>query len=80
MKLEEFITIIKKENLSEPIINKKPINLINVYGYFFENGIFIAYRTDDKSYMFLTKNFLSEEQVLDELLEWLRNKKIIDNL
>ena len=61
-------------------LNQKPINLINSYGYYYDSGNYVAYRTDEKAYMFVTKNFSSEEQVLDELLDWLRNKKIIDNL
>lgn len=80
MKIEDFKTIVKNEQLMEPILNQKPINLINSYGYYFDSGNYVAYRTDEKAYMFVTKNFSLEEQVLDELLDWLRNKKIIDNL
>ena len=80
MKIEDFKTIVKNEQLMEPILNQKPINLINSYGYYYDSGNYVAYRTDEKAYMFVTKNFLLFVQVLDELLDWLRNKKIIDNL
>lgn len=80
MKIEDFKTIVRNEQLMEPILNQKPINLINSYGYYYDSGNYVAYRTDEKAYMFVTKIFSSEEQVLDELLDWLRNKKIIDNL
>lgn len=80
MKIEDFKTIVRNEQLMEPILNQKPINLINSYGYYYDSGNYVAYRTDEKAYMFVTKKFSSEEQALDELLDWLRNKKIIDNL
>lgn len=79
MRIEDFKTIVKNEQLMEPILNQKPINLINTYGYYYDAGNYVAYRTDEKAYMFVTKTFSSEEKVLDELLEWLRNKKIIDD-
>jgi hypothetical protein len=80
MTVENFKSIITQENLTEPILNQKPINMINAYGYYYESGSYIAFRTDEKAYMFITKEFNSEEKVLDELLEWLRNKKNLDNL
>ena len=35
MRIEDFKTIVKNEQLMEPILNQKPINLINTYGYYY---------------------------------------------
>lgn len=48
MKIEDFKTIVKNEQLMEPILNQKPINLINSYGYYYDSGNYVAYRTDEK--------------------------------
>ena len=57
---------------------KIPNDKILTYGYYRENNNFIAYRTNERAGIYLKKICSSEDEVLELLLRWLRNKKIME--
>jgi hypothetical protein len=78
MKINEFYEIIANESLDMPLIDEVPNNRILTYGYYREQNNFVAYRTNERAGIFLTKKCSSEDEVLQVLLKWLRNKKIME--
>lgn len=79
MSKEDFLDIIQKEQLIKPMLNRNPNNLVNVFGYYYNEG-WIVYETDERATVFRSKTFETEEKALLELLEWLRDQHYIDSL
>ncbi len=78
MSINDFCEIIAKESLDKPLLNEVPNDRILTYGYYRERNNFVAYRTNERAGIFLKKNCSSEDEVLEVLLKWLRNKKIME--
>ena len=78
MNINEFCKIITNESLDKPLLNEIPDDKILTYGYYRENNNFIAYRTNERAGIYLKKICSSEDEVLELLLRWLRNKKIME--
>lgn len=51
MNYKEFKTILKNEGLRIPELNTNPNDLINVFGYYYDNG-WIVYETDERATIF----------------------------
>ena len=79
MNKEELLKIISKEGLRIPELNKNPKDLINVFGYYFDNG-WIVYETDDRATVYRSSVFDTEEKALFELLDLLREQHYIDSV
>ena len=61
MNKEELLKILSKEGLRIPELNKNPKDLINVFGYYFDNG-WIVYETDDRATVYRSSVFDTEEK------------------
>ncbi len=79
MSKEDFLDIIQKEQLIKPMLNRNPKNLVNVFGYYYNEG-WVVYETDERATVFRSKTLETEEKALFELLEWLRDQHYIDSL
>ena len=79
MSKEDFLDIIQKEQLIKPMLNRNPKNLVNVFGYYYNEG-WVVYETDERATVFRSKTLETEEKALLELLEWLRDQHYIDSL
>ncbi len=79
MNYKEFKTILKNEGLRIPELNTNPNDLINVFGYYYDNG-WIVYETDERATIFRSSKFDTEEKALFELLDWLRDQHYIDSI
>lgn len=74
MTIEKALTIIENEKLEKPLIKCKPINLLNRFGYYYDKE-WILYETDDRGCEYLTESYDSEEECIDNLIEWLRRSR-----
>lgn len=79
MNKNDILRIIKNEGLRIPELNKNPNDLINVFGYYYDNG-WIVYETDERATVFRSSKFDTEEKALFELLDWLRDQHYIDSI
>jgi hypothetical protein len=79
MNKNDILRIIKNEGLRIPELNKNPNDLINVFGYYYDNG-WIVYETDERATVFRSSKFDTEEKALLELLDWLRDQHYIDSI
>ena len=79
MNKNDILRIIKNEGLRIPELNKNPNDLINVFGYYYDNG-WIVYETDERTTVFRSSKFDTEEKALFELLDWLRDQHYIDSI
>ena len=79
MNKNDILRIIKNEGLRIPELNKNPNDLINVFGYYYDNG-WIVYETDERATIFRSSKFDTEEKALFELLDWLRDQHYIDSI
>lgn len=79
MNKNNILRIIKNEGLRIPELNKNPNDLINVFGYYYDNG-WIVYETDERATVFRSSKFDTEEKALFELLDWLRDQHYIDSI
>ena len=79
MNKNDILRIIKNEGLRIPELNKNPNDLINVFGYYYDND-WIVYETDERATVFRSSKFDTEEKALLELLDWLRDQHYIDSI
>ena len=79
MNKNDILRIIKNEGLRIPELNTNPNDLINVFGYYYDNG-WIVYETDERATIFRSTKFDTEEKALFELLDWLRDQHCIDSI
>lgn len=81
MTTEKLLDIINKEKLIIPLLNIKPSNESNSFGYYKDdNNKWNIYETDDRAVIYRICIKENEEDAIDELLTWLRDKKYIDSL
>lgn len=79
MNKDELLKIVNKEELRIPELNKNPKDLINVFGYYFDNG-WIVYETDERATVYRSTKLDTEEKALLKLLDWLRDQHYIDSI
>ena len=65
MNKNDILRIIKNEGLRIPELNKNPNDLINVFGYYYDNG-WIVYETDERATVFRSSKFDTEEKPRSE--------------
>ena len=81
MTKEQLLEVVKKEKLSTPLLNIRPFNSINTFGYYKDGKQkWNVYETDDRAIIYRTCIKDTEEKAIEELLSWLRDQKYIDGL